>query len=281
MTLADYLESKAEYIFDNYRADFHHGVKPEELDKNKEVVIDRLKIGLRELAKMHYSEFWEKDLGSRHWDVWFTGWVDAYWGKDPSRSIYFVSLTFPHWSLAKILIEKSDKKFEDLFSVKVNVFANREAEETGRVFNVWGNFLNITHPPYIPANFLLSKPIISKLSKSRAFKIFKNTSIQTLFSYYRDALKNYKNKGDIFGDFILLFLDGEYLRYSQEVDENLLVTERPNGGGIDVIKLGYKEYDDIVKAIEHIKTTKQLHNKDILLKDVLSNYVYLKIKGDK
>ena len=281
MNLADYLESKAEYIFDNYRASFHGSitskerVKPEDLNKNRKVVVDRLKRGLRGLGEIHDRKFWDSDVELRHLGVWFTGEVNAYWGKKPNINTYNVDLTFPNWSVAKILIEKYGKKFEDLFRVRVVVYPSKEWNDTGSEFSNHGFFATSLNPTYIPANFLFSTPIISKLSKYKAFNIFNNTNVNRLFYFCKDLFNYHIDDAGIFRDFTLLLL------HIEEFNENLLVTERIGGSGVDLIKLDRKEYYDIIETIEYIRNTEQLSDKDISIKDVLSRYIHIKIKGNK
>ena len=278
MTLADYLESKAEYIFDNYRADFYNGIKPEDLKKNREAVIDRLKRGLRKLGEGHDREFWELDEKSKHVDVWFTAWVDAYWAGKHGMNAYFVSLSSPNWSVTKILIEKYGKKFEDLFRVEVVV--SPQLYPPYSEFEIDGSFSNDVDPSYTPANFLFSIPTISKLSKYKSLNVLKNINVEGLRYFYDVSWKYSKELKGVFADFILLSPKEDYPKYRAQFSENLLVTDGISKSGIDAIKLNSKEYDAIIAGINIVKLKTQLPDKYISIKDVLSTIVYIKITGN-
>ena len=288
MILADYLENKAEYIFDNYSkepyVDHYSGITREELEDNREVIVDRLKRGLRELAQIHDDTFSSGAFIEKHEINEFDGSVYVYWVKGPEMRRYIVHLNFPHWSFSKIMLEQTNKEFEDIFTVNIQVspkgFVPKDTSENFFGFHAEGKFINTDRPYYLPDNLLFLNPVISELHKSNLFAMFKKWDVRKLLLDYHNMLRYYNDRSISFGDFILLRLDGKYLRYADASSKYLLVSKKPKETGVDAIELKNEEYDDIVRVIEHIKETRKVPSINIFLKNVLLKYAYLKIKGD-
>ena len=285
MTLADYLESKAEYIFDNYRPSYYFDVEPQDLQDNREVIVERLKRGFMELAKLHDKIFFRdhvKDYleDKRYRKNLFVGWVRVYWGEPPKRKGYFVGLRFVNWSFTNIILKETPKKFEDLFEVVLELSTDEAEREGLDDFYVGGNFLNPRYYIYKPSNFLFLNPVIAKLNKSNGFKIFKDTDVEKLNFVFSSILKYFGRSEIVFGDFIMLALNEKYLGDREDPMRNLLIKERADGRGVDIIKLSDKEHNDIKNVIEYIKEEKQIPNTEVFLQNVLSKYIYLKIKGN-
>ena len=284
MRLADYLESKAEYIFYNYPVDFYGGgeyrvVETQELENNRGVIIERLKRGLIKLAQIHDDEFFGDYLGARYRQTLFTGWVTVRWGEKPNINEYFLSLSFRNWSFTKIMLEKANKEFKSLFAIRAEVSPIELKGEEFSEFDAIGEFTGPYDLESAAIALFLSHPRISKFSKNNIFSNFEGMFLRGLFLIYTGGLPEWAGKTGIFGDFHLISLN-EYNTQKRLVNKNLILSERPQGNGVDVIKLKDEEYGDIVKAIEHLKEEKQIPDTNILLRDVLLKYGYMKIKGN-
>ena len=280
MTLADYLESKAEYIFDNYPVEFYGSVKPEKLNSNRKLIISNLKLALRELSKIHDREFL-KERG-RLKQTLFCGSISIYCGESPDIISYQVNVDFPHWSFVQAMMGNSYKKFEDIFTFRVSAvkmeFKINYENSVSDEFDVRGEFSDTTYSGYIPSNFLFLNPLIAKMNK---FNVIKSTDARMLSYYYCNTLRDFEEIATSFGDFTEFYLGDRYSMYVNIPSKCFLVYETPKGGGVGVIKLEVEEYHDILKCIDYIRKKKQLSNESIFLKDALSTYVYLKIKGNR
>ena len=286
MTLADYLESKAEYIFDNYPIEFYEGVKPEDLNKNRYIIINRLKKGLRKLANIHHSFHVPSESGLRQ--SLFGGLVRVYFEKSPDILQFHLNINFPVWPVSKIIIEKTNRKFEEVFTVWMSASVEDPRfinwDENNGEFEVNGHFLplydKLTPVNYLPANLLFIHPLIRKLYKYNGFNIFNNAHIKKLSLYYYDNIFTPYHREYLghFGDFIALNNSEKDLGNGDNTAKYLLVAKIPNGS-VSAIKLEEEEYYDIFEIIDHTKKTKKVQNSDIFLKDVLLKYAYWKIKG--
>ena len=278
MNLEDYLERKAEYIFYNCPVNFYGGIGAQELEGNRGVIIETLKRGLRELAQIHNEEFFGDYLEERYRQNMFTGRVRVRWGEKPGINEYSLSLYFRNWAFTKIMLEKANKEFKDLFNIRVEV---APVELRGREFSklsVSGAFVEPHSLMAEAVAFFLIHPTISKFSKNNIFSNFEGMPVKKLFWLYIGDLPRWEGETGIFGDFYLLSLD-EANKQKRSENKNLILFEKPNGNDVDVIKLEYEEYKAILEVIKNIKEEKQTTDKDILLKDVLLKYSYMKIKG--
>ena len=291
MTLADYLESKAEYIFDNSPQNNFCEVDTKYLQHNKEIIIDNLKKGLRKLAQIHDNAFYMEGLEERQKKKEFEGQVYVHWVDKYGVKVYKFYIRFPHWSFAKIMLEKANKKFEDLFFVsqigrsatkKEPEWLRKEDKRKG-VFGFHvegGRFFDTKHLYYLPSNVLFLNPVIAEFNKSNMFTFFKNMSSVDVLNDYNNVLINYKYDETSFGDFILMRTFSQNLDYSGKYLNNLLILKRPKETGVCAIGLTDDEYINILQVIKFIKETKKVSSKEIFLEDLLSKYAYLKIIKD-
>ena len=295
MTLADYLESKAEYIFDNSPRDYYYGVDVRDLHNNREMIIDTLKKGFRELAKIHddsfsSSEGIEKYQKNEFWGNIHFSWVERPKDrKSPAKMNDFrLYVTFPHWSFANIMLEEANKKFEDIFRVGVDVQSEEIKKPTSVKlkdkgtkifkFEVSGQFSSTTNPKFFPSNLLFLNPTISEFYKYNMFSMFKNLDMRDFLYDNNYIIMEYNEGGLYFGDFIIMRLKSEYANYTDDFSKRLLISKNPKEAGFYAIRLTKEEYRYILKTIYNIKETKKVNDTEVLLKDVLLKYSYLKIK---
>lgn len=283
MTLSDFLESKADYILHNSIRDVEDITREKLIDK-KDVILNLLKEGLRKLAQAHDRSFFGYKPGERYKRTFFTGYVQIPLEKRRDAvTVYDLKIKFPNWSLVKIMVEDANKDFEEIFKYVSEVFTRDLPvgiiEYAGEL-NVYGTFIEHDYPNYSLASLLISNPLINKLSKYDLLRVPKKATLATLHDYYTSLLKNHVENIRTFGDFSLMPIDDIYLQYIYAAIKYLLIPVKQRQEGIGVTGLREKEYYALMEVIEDIKKTKNIEDTNILLKDVMTRYLNLKIKEE-
>ena len=285
MTLADYLESKAEYIFDrysNYTKAYFYGLKRKRAEEYVKVIIDGLKRGLRELAQIHDRKFLGLDARERFERIRFEGYVYVVYGSGEERNEYQLHISFFNWAFTKIMLEKTNKDFTDLFHTFVNIEKGKynkvsEIEEVYARGNFSSNF-KYYYQEYLACKLPVSNPRISKFIKSNALNILKGKNVMGLFVGYYNVSEGPKIEVEDFRDFSLISANMSSLKDYKTRFIRFIVADSFLGGSEAVIELKPEEYVDMSNSIKNIISKEEVPSRDICLKDVLKKYTNLWLK---
>ena len=276
MNLSDYLESKAEYLFDECSVAYRN-------DKNimsrKEEIVNKLKQGLRRLAQIHDEEFRNIDAENKTKKIQFTGNVDVILRTGRKIDRYRLHIAFINWAFTKIMVETSNKKFEDLFSIGAQIIKNdkyyigKEGEEGDvRASGYFSEFFKSLSYKYEAINTILCNPITTDFIKSRAINTLKGLYVIWLAHIYEgNKIGNIKIIRN-FKDFYILSL--QKIIKGENTDTFIAVETYDDSKKIRTwIKITPKEYEDIIKTVEYITRKEKIPEENIQFKNILIKYV--------